>query len=55
MRNEDDESYDFNYPDGTPSTLADNYLWTTYEQYSTKFCLSVWDEAMNANTDTEGF
>jgi hypothetical protein len=35
-------SVDMTYPDLTPNTLADN-LWTKYEQYSTKFCLAVYE------------
>lgn len=51
---EGDMSYDYTYPDSTPRDLSDN-LWTRYEQYSTKFCLAVWDDAQNTNTDTEAF
>lgn len=30
-------------------------MWTRYETYSTKFCLSVWDDENTANTDTEAY
>jgi hypothetical protein len=38
-----DESYDNTYPDDTPTDLEDN-LWRSYEEYSLKFNLGIWDD-----------
>lgn len=48
-READTASYDNNYPDPTPNSLGDN-LWTTYEAYTNKFLLAVYDDANTANS-----
>lgn len=45
-----DESYDNTYPDDTKLDLSNN-LWTSYEEYSKKFELGIFNEENLANAD----
>jgi hypothetical protein len=47
----EDESYDNTYPDDTNLDLSDN-LWTSYEEYSKKFELCIFNEESVSSSDS---